>query len=83
MPDPTEPIRRQRLAEINAQPGSREALEAEYGQVWNTEELSSDFEVQGFMAPLVVVKRRSDNVRGSLEFQHNPRFYFNFVEYKK
>jgi hypothetical protein len=83
MPDPTEPIRRQRLAEINAQPGSREALEAEYGQVWNTEELSSDFEVQGFMAPLVVVKRRSDNVKGSLEFQHNPRFYFNFVAYKK
>lgn len=83
MPDPTEPIRRQRLAEINAEPGSREALEAEYGQVWNTEELSSDFEVQGFMAPFVVVKRRANGVKGSLEFQHDPRFYFNFVPYKK
>lgn len=26
MPDPTEAIRRQRLAEINGEPGSREAL---------------------------------------------------------
>lgn len=34
MNDPTESIRRQRLAEINAEPGSREALESQYGQVW-------------------------------------------------
>ena len=78
MPDATEPYRRQRLAEINAQPGSREALEAEYGQVWNTEELSRDFEVIGFMAPLVVVLRKSDGEKGSLEFQHSPRLYFSF-----
>ena len=78
MPDPTEPFRRQRLAEINSQPGSREALEAQHGQVWNTEELSRDFEVIGFMAPLVVVRRKSDGVKGSLEFQHSPRIYFNF-----
>ncbi len=78
MSDPTEPLRRQRLVEINAQPGSREALEAQHGQVWNTEELSQDFEVVGFLAPFVVVRRKSDGVKGSLEFQHNPRFYFNF-----
>lgn len=30
------------------------------------------------MAPLVVVRRKADGVKGSLEFQHNPRFYFNF-----
>ena len=78
MPDTTEPIRRQRIVEINAEPGSREALEAEYGRVWNTEELSQEFEVVGFMAPLVVVRRRSDGKKGSLEFQHSPRFYFNF-----
>jgi len=76
--DPTEPIRRQRLAEINAQPGSREALEAAHGQVWDTSQLSDDFEVIGFMAPLVVVRRRSDGRKGSLEFQHRPRFYFSF-----
>ena len=42
------------LAETNAQPGSREALEAQYGQVWTTDELSKDFEVLEFAAPLVV-----------------------------
>ena len=78
MPDETEPIRRQRLAEINAEPGSREALEAQHGQVWNTEELSRDFEVIGFMAPLVVVRRKIDGKKGSLEFQNQPRFYFGF-----
>ncbi len=78
MTDPTESIRRQRVAEINAEPGSKEALEAEHGQVWDTTELQEEFEAIGFMAPLIVVRRRSDGVRGSLEFQHSPRFYFNF-----
>lgn len=51
MTDATEPYRRQRVAEINAEPGSREALETRHGQVWNTEEVSQDFEVTGFLAP--------------------------------
>jgi hypothetical protein len=76
--DPTEDIRRQRLVEINAVPGSREALEARYGQVWTTRELAEEFEVIGFAAPLVVVRRKADGVKGSLEFQHNPRLYFNW-----
>ena len=78
MSDPTESIRRERLAEINAEPGSREALETQYGQVWDTNELRGDFDVLGFAAPLVVARRKLDGVRGSLEFQHNPRFYFNW-----
>jgi len=78
MLDPTEPIRRERLAEINGEPGSKEALQAKYGKVWNTDELSEEFQVIGFMAPLVVVRRKTDGVKGSLEFQHNPRLYFNF-----
>lgn len=78
MSDPTEAIRRQRVAEINAEPGSRAALEAQYGQVWDTAELQQEFEVLGFMAPLIVVRRRSDGHKGSLEFQHSPRLYFNF-----
>lgn len=83
MTDPTEGIRRERLAEINAAPGSRQALEAQYGQVWDTQQLTEDFEVVGFMAPLVVVRRKSDGVKGSLEFQHHPRFYFNFAPHTK
>jgi hypothetical protein len=78
MSDPTESIRRQMVAEINAEPGSREALERQHGQVWDTDQLRDLFEVIGFMAPLVGVRRKSDGVKGSLLFQHNPRFYFGF-----
>jgi hypothetical protein len=78
MSDPTESIRRQMVADINAVPGSREYLEAKHGQVWDTNELQRDFQALGFMAPFIIVRRRSDGVRGSLMFQHNPRFYFEF-----
>ena len=78
MSDPTETIRRERLAEINIVPGSREDLEAKFGQVWDTGELSEEFQAIGFLAPLIVVRRRSDGAKGSLEFQHHPRLYFNW-----
>ena len=39
MSDPTESIRREMVAEINAEPGSRAALEAKHGQVWDTDQL--------------------------------------------
>jgi len=80
MTDSTEQVRRELVAEINTDPGSRESLEAEHDQVWDTEQISEDFEVTGFMDPFVVVKRKSDGQVGSLEFQHLPRFYFNFRE---
>src|SRR5438270_13646891 len=83
MSDPTEMNRRQRLVEINAEPGSREALEAQYGKVWTTDELAEDFEVIGFMAPLVVVRRKAGGLKGSLEFQHQPRIYFNFQPHQE
>jgi len=82
MNDSTEAVRRELVAEINSNPGSRESLEKEYGQVWDTNQLGQDFEVTGFMAPFVVVKRKSDCKVGSMEFQHSPRFYYNFVEDK-
>ena len=82
MNDVMEPARRQRLVEINLEPGSREALEAKHGKVWDTGELSDEFEAVGFMAPFIVVRRRSDGKKGSLEFQHQPRFYFNFQEHR-
>ena len=83
MLDPTEATRRRMAIFINANPGSREALEASHGQVWDTDQLSEDFTVTGFMAPYVVVKRISDDVVGTLEFQHSPRFYYSFTEYEK
>jgi hypothetical protein len=82
MIDETEGIRRQMLAEINAAPGSREYLEHKHGQVWNTSELSDDFKVLGFKAPLIVVVRKCDRQKGSLMFQANPRFYFGFEPHR-
>ena len=78
MNDPTETTRREMVAEINAEPGSREYLEAKHGQVWDTTELQQDFEVIGFAAPLVVARRKSDGTKGSLMFQASPRFYFGW-----
>lgn len=46
---------------------------------WNTEDLQRDFEVIGFSAPYVVVKMRATGQMGSLQFQHNPRIYWNWV----
>ena len=78
MRDPTETIRRVLVADINHAPGSREALEAKHGQVWDTGEMTEDCSVSGFGAPFVVVTRKSDRVTGSLMFQHSPRYYFNW-----
>ena len=78
MSDTTEAIRRQQLIEINSNVRSREALEAEHGQVWNTDELKAEFEVDGFLAPYVIVRRIEDRITGSLLFQGEPRLYFYF-----
>lgn len=64
--DPTEQARKERINEINADSLEREALEDKYGQVWNTEEMTKDFSVSGFMAPYVVVHRKADGKRGTL-----------------
>jgi hypothetical protein len=56
---------------------------AEAKERWTTEEVQRDFEVHSFLAPFVIVTRRSDGMKGSLEFTHHPRFYFNFVPHTK
>jgi hypothetical protein len=84
MQDNTETIRRKQVADINNAVQSndtadeRTRLEAMYGQVWDTRQMSDAFAPQAFMAPYVHVRRRSDSVEGTLAFQHYPRFYFNF-----
>jgi hypothetical protein len=77
--DPTEEIRRQLALVINASPRSREVLESEFGPVLDPTELARQFEMLGFRAPFVVVRRNSDHQVGSFLFQHHPRFYFSFV----
>lgn len=82
MHDETEPYRRVMTAVINSEQADRQRLEEQHGRVWNTQELSQDFEVQSFSAPFVIVRRKSDGALGSLLFQHMPRFYFQFEAYK-
>lgn len=55
-----------------------EGLVRPEGQTWTTDELTRDFEVLGFMAPFVVVRRRADGARGTLTFRHSPRIYFDW-----
>ena len=78
MSDPTEPIRREMVAQLNAVEGSREYLESQHGEVWDTTELQEQFDVLAFLAPFVGVRRQSYGVRGSVMFQASPRFYFGF-----
>jgi hypothetical protein len=77
--DPTEAFRRLRLAELNPGVGRAE-LERRHGLTWDPAEFAAAFEVVGFMAPFVVVRRKADGKTRSLEFQHEPRFYFEWKE---
>lgn len=73
--DPTEVFRRDLIPTM---PAELLAAIDRGEQVWDTASLQADFEVLGFMAPLVVVRRRADGVRGSLQFAHSPRYYFGW-----
>lgn len=50
--------------------------------VYDTDELQRDFEVQSFGSPFVIVKRKSDGFLGSLQFINFPRLYFNFKKHE-
>ena len=73
MKDPTEAIRREMI-----ETGQPEQMLAFADRRWTTDELREEFIVRSFLAPFVFVTRISDNVKGSLEFTHSPRVYFNF-----
>jgi len=49
------------------------------GERWDTAALQRDFEVIGFLAPFVVVRRKADGKMGTLQFTHMPRWYFDFT----
>jgi len=76
--DPTELPRRVLQAALNADQSPRAELEQRYGQCWSTAELSDEFRLIGFMTPFVLVVRKSTGEKGSLEFRHSPRLYFNW-----
>ena len=84
MKDNTEDFRRAKVDAINLQVESndedleRKRLEDLYGKVYDTQEMSKSFTVDGFMAPYIVCIEKSTGVKGCMEFQHSPRFYFDF-----
>jgi hypothetical protein len=78
MKDETEDYRRARQAQLNYEASLRAPLEEKYGKVWDTTQLRHDFQVLGFMAPFVIVKEIATGRKGSLEFQHSPRFYWGW-----
>ena len=45
-----------------------------------TAEMMEQFTVLGYMMGFCVVKRKSDGKEGTLDFDHSPRFYYNFQE---
>jgi hypothetical protein len=53
-------------------------LPAEGEPQWDRTAMQTEFSVHGFAAPFVVVTRKSDGVKGTLQFNHSPRIYFNF-----
>lgn len=66
------------LAEINARQWPRARLVEIYGEVWDSSEFFALFEVEQYLAPVVLARRRADNVEGTAFFQHSPRFYWGF-----
>ena len=56
----------------------RKALEARHGKVWSAEELEQEFVVTAFIGPTVVVRRKADDVVGTLEFTRRPHLFYNF-----
>jgi hypothetical protein len=63
-------LRRQQLIEINEAGPPADSM--------TTDQMRELYEVVGFAAPYVVVTRKSDRQKGTLEFTHAPRRYFNF-----
>ena len=77
MSDPTEASRRALQARANLK-FVRASLEEKHGEVFDTEQLREGFQVHSFLAPFIIVTRLSSGEKGTLMFQHSPRFYFSW-----
>ena len=49
-------------------------------KTWTTSELQKDFQVIAFGAPFVTVINKETGKKGTMQFDHSPRVYFNFIE---
>lgn len=60
----------------------RKVLARQFNDVMTTAEMMEQYEAVGFGGGLVVVRRRSDGVLGSLQFDHSPRLYYGFLPHE-
>ena len=58
----------------------RKVIEERVGQVWNTDEVTKEFNIEGFLAPLCYGTHRETGVKITLAFTHSPRFYYGLRE---
>ncbi len=72
--------RRKTQRRIVPPPRTRAELEQEFGKVWDTQQLAHDFVITSIIGSTVVVRRKEDDVVGTLQHQSNPPLYFNFSE---
>lgn len=83
MNDDTETFRRERIQDLNSgltenKEARRAELQQAYGNVWDSGQVRERFEILSFLAPFVVARDKATGKKGSLEFCHSPRFYFNW-----
>jgi len=50
------------------------------GEKMTTKEATDKYDFVSFLAPFAIVIRKSDGVKGTLQFDHMPRFYYDFRE---
>lgn len=53
-------------------------LKKDYDIVLTTEELQKDYEVVSFGYGYCFAIRKEDGIKGSFNFTHIPRYYYNF-----
>jgi hypothetical protein len=70
--------RRKWQARIVPKSKPREELEALYGKVWDVRQLATEFVITAIIASEVVVRRKTDDVVGTLQYQNNFTLYYNF-----
>ena len=59
---------------------TREELMEHYDEVLDTNEATEKYEFRSFLAPFAFVTERKTGVKGTVQFQDRPRFYFGFKE---
>lgn len=72
--------KRKKAQRIVPPPRSKTDLEREFGTVWDTQELAHEFVITSIIGNTVVVRRKLDDVVGTLTYQNVPRYYFGFKE---